>query len=125
MLFEIYGSDARDMRAFLRSGSVNKLLAVNVAYFLHPLEPYVDELFRVLKPGGQILLACKFNSIKLMPTPPFFNKEAAAIIEALEDGGFTVDTEEVRVDGGASDYTAIRASRIKEGRCVETNGVCE
>ena len=45
---ELYGSDAKEM-SFLQNQSVDKLLAMNVIYFLDPLDVYIKEIKRVLK----------------------------------------------------------------------------
>ena len=110
-LFELYSEDAKDMRSFLRTSSVDKLLAVNVVYFLDPLEDYMHEIARVLKPGGKALFACKFDQIQWMPSPPFINKEAEAVMAAILDSGLEADLQPVDLGDPKFSYSAITITK--------------
>jgi len=108
-LYEIRGDDAIDMSRFLEDNSVDKLFAMNVVYFLDPLELYLKEIHRVLKAGtGKVLLGCKFHMVKENP-PPFVNKELQPLTELMESVGFDVATEEVDVGTGdvKHNFTAV------------------
>lgn len=103
---ELHGSDARDMSAFLPDDSVDRLLAVNVVYFLDPLPLYVKEIKRVMKPGGRAILACK-RTATLGHPDVFKNKDIKEIVRLFGDAGFTVTTEFFDLGGPALDYTSI------------------
>lgn len=45
---DVYGNDAKDMSSFLEANSVDKIYGMNVVYFLHPLEEYTKELYRIM-----------------------------------------------------------------------------
>jgi SAM-dependent methyltransferase len=103
---ELHGSDAKDMSAFLGNDSVDRLLAVNVLYFLHPLSTYAAELSRVMKPGGRAVLACKRTAM-LGHSDVFKNKDIKEMVRVFKDAGFVVSTEFFDLGGPALDYTSI------------------
>lgn len=53
-ILSIHGDDAARM-PFIPSGSVDRVIGVNVLYFLNPLGQYLCEIYRILKPGGFVL----------------------------------------------------------------------
>ena len=82
---EIYSADCKDM-PFLEDESVDKIVAQNVVYFLHPLDVYLKEIRRVLKPDGFVAFGGAFG---LVPrTGAFVNTEAASVISEMEKAGF-------------------------------------
>jgi SAM-dependent methyltransferase len=91
----IVDADAKAM-PFLADESVDKILAVNVVYFLSPLAEYLREIRRVLRPGGVALLACKWPLVK-GAEPPFVNTSAAAVHEAMRVAGFELSVEDVNL----------------------------
>ena len=60
----ILSNDAKNLSDIVKDNSFNKLLAVNVVYFLHPIIDYAGEFFRILKINGLGVLVCKFEGIK-------------------------------------------------------------
>ena len=48
----ILGNDAKDLSTEISDGSIDKLLAINVIYFLKPIGEYILEFKRILKKGG-------------------------------------------------------------------------
>lgn len=104
---ELFGEDAIDMRAFLSDGAVDRLLAVNVVYFLDPLPAYAAELYRVMATGGQGILACKLDRVQDNHDDVFVNKDQKAIVGTFEDAGFTVSAEAVDLGDPLKNYTAI------------------
>jgi cyclopropane fatty-acyl-phospholipid synthase-like methyltransferase len=108
---EIHDTDAIDMRSFLHDNAVDRLLAVNVVYFLNPLPAYVAELARVLKPGGRGLLAGKFLAVADAQSEIFVNTDPDAIIECFAAGGFSVKSEEIDLGSPARSYTALHLER--------------
>ena len=103
---EVYGNDAKDMKSFLKDNSVDKMMAVNVIYFLDPLPTYVKEFHRVLKPGAKALFACKYTATLGHPDI-FKNKHIPSIVKTFETHGFRVRTEKVVLGDPITDYTAI------------------
>ena len=57
----ILGNDAKDLSNEVHDGSIDKLLAINVIYFLKPIQDYILEFKRTLKKGGIGYLGCKFE----------------------------------------------------------------
>ena len=107
----ISDADAGDL-SFLKDGSVTKVLAVNVVYFLDPLERYVRELARVTQKGARVLFACKFALVRGKPSPPFVHQDRAPVVAALEaDGRFVVSVEDVDLGNLKHSYCAITATR--------------
>jgi len=88
----IVGTDARSM-PFLDDGTVDKIMAVNVVYFLDPLPEYLRELHRVLKPRGRVIFGCKFEVVPSIP--PFINTKQSAVVEAMKEAGFEVEETDV------------------------------
>jgi SAM-dependent methyltransferase len=108
---EIYGDDAIDMSAFLDDASVDRLLAVNVVYFLNPLPKYADELFRVMAPGSRGILACKPKLIQNNKDDIFVNKDMNVISETFRTAGFKCSMEEIDLGNSLSNYIALHISK--------------
>ena len=104
----VVDADAKAM-PFLASGSVDKVLAVNVVYFLDPLPVYLEELHRVLRPKtGVLLFACKFNLQVQPAVAPCVNVALAPVVAAMKEAGFEVSVEEVDLSGlGNAKYSYI------------------
>lgn len=95
------------MSAIFEAGSVDRLLAVNVVYFLDPLKEYAAELYRIMAPGGRGLLACKFSSIEIGNDAVFINMDQPLIEGAFRAAGFSVTTEEIDLGNPDADYVAV------------------
>jgi len=108
---EIRSEDARDLSAFLEEGSVHKLLAVNVIYFLNPLPEYARELHRILHPDGVALFACKFDVIRTADKSIFVNTDSEAIEKVLHAHGLSVRAEHVDLGHPQMSYTALWVTR--------------
>ena len=108
---EIHDTDAIDMSGFLDDGAVDRLLAVNVVYFLNPLPAYVAELARVLKPGARGLLAGKFLAVAGAQPEIFVNTDPDTIMACFTEGGFSVESEEIDLGSPARSYTALHLER--------------
>ena len=107
---EIFGDDAKDMKSFLPDVSVDSILAVNVVYFLDPLEEYAVEMSRVLKVGGKVLLAVK-SSAMLGHSDVFRNTDNGKIKAIFQQAGFLISEEKVKFRNPLADYTAIYATK--------------
>ena len=104
----ILDNDAKDLSNKVSDGSIDKLLAINVIYFLKPIEKYILEFKRILKKGGIGYLGCKFESIKNFDIEVAPNKDERAIISTLSNLGFNVSSEFVDLGEDRSRYTFIR-----------------
>ena len=96
---QLSGLDGKDLSSlFPAASSVDLLLAVNVVYFLDPLEDYAREMYRLLKGGGSGskqgigLLVC-FNGCLGQPRHAFVNTNAAKIARVFESAGFAVEMD--------------------------------
>ena len=104
----ILENDAKDLSNEIPDGSIDKLLAINVIYFLKPITEYVLEFKRILKKGGIGYLGCKFESIKNFDTAVAPNRNEREIITQLISVGFYVSSEFVDLGEERSRYTFIR-----------------
>lgn len=117
---EVYDADAKAM-SFVPSGSVDKLLAMNVVYFLHPLSSYASELKRVLKPGrGHCILGCKFLATSHGNPNYFVNKDLTKIKSTLQAAGLLVHEEHIDLGNPVESYIALHLRTRVE--VEETNG---
>ena len=89
----ILSNDAKNLSDIVKDNSFDKLLAVNVVYFLHPIIDYAREFFRILKINGLGVLVCKFEGIKNFDNKVAPNKNLEDIVNAFEKAGFRVKTE--------------------------------
>lgn len=103
---EIYGEDAKNMD-YLESESVDKMFAMNVVYFLDPLDVYLKEIHRVLKPNGTLVFGGKFDYVKDASTP-FVNTDQNLIENSMKDYGFDVSSTEVELGKPMYSYTEIK-----------------
>lgn len=95
---EIRSEDCISM-PYLDDNSVDTIFGMNVVYFLHPIETYLAEIKRVLKPSGRVIFGCKFGSVpKEGLTTEFVNVDRKKICNYLEGEGFVVSMNKVVVD---------------------------
>ncbi len=111
---EIRADDARDLSSCLADGSVDRLLAVNVIYFLEPLGEYARELRRLLQPEGMALLVCKPQLLKGSDPSIFVNKDMSVVRDVLEAEGLTVRQEQVDLEDPRSSYLALWVQRAAQ-----------
>ena len=104
----ILENDAKDLSNEVHDGSIDKLLAINVIYFLKPVQEYILEFKRVLKKGGIGYLGCKFESIKNFDIEVAPNRSEREIISQLSKVGFNVSSEFVDLGEDRSRYTLIQ-----------------
>ena len=104
----ILENDAKDLSNEILDGSIDKLLAINVIYFLKPIGEYLLEFKRILKQGGIGYLGCKFESIKDFDIEVAPNRNEKEIIGQLSGVGFNVSSEFIDLGEDRSRYTFIR-----------------
>ena len=104
----ILENDAKDLSNEIPDGSIDKLLAINVIYFLKPIEEYILEFKRILKKGGIGYLGCKFESIKNFDIEVAPNRDEGAIITQLLKLGFSASSEFIDLGEDRSRYIFIR-----------------
>ena len=104
----ILGNDAKDLSNEVHDGSIDKLLAINVIYFLKPIKEYIFEFKRILKKGGMGYLGCKFESIKNFDVEVAPNRSEREIISLLSKVGFNVSSEFIDLGEDRSRYTLIQ-----------------
>lgn len=107
----ILGNDAKDLSNEVHDGSIDKLLAINVIYFLKPIQEYIREFKRILRKGGMGYLGCKFESIKNFDVEVAPNRSEREIISQLSKVGFNVSSEFVDLGEDRSRYTLIQFER--------------
>ena len=104
----ILENDAKDLSNEIPDGSIDKLLAINVIYFLKPIEEYILEFKRILKKGGIGYLGCKFESVKNFDIEVAPNRDEEEIISHLSNVGFKVSSEFIDLGEDRSRYTFIQ-----------------
>ena len=101
-------SDALAMPS-LADACVDVVFGMNVVYFLDPLEAYLREIMRVLKPGGRLLFGCK--ETRCGNRAVFRNTSWSACAEAMRAAGFVdVSVGEPRLQGAAA-YTPLAGAK--------------
>ena len=108
----ILENDAKDLSKEIPDGSIDKLLAINVIYFLKPIEEYILEFKRILKKGGIGYLGCKFESIKNFDIEVAPNRDEGAIITHLLNLGFSASSEFIDLGEDRSRYTLIQFEKL-------------
>ena len=103
----ILSNDAKSLSDIIKDDSFDKLLAVNVIYFLHPIIDYAREFFRILKIDGLGILVCKFECIKNFDDKVAPNKNLEDIVKTFEKVGFAVETEFIKYKDAQKEYHAI------------------
>ena len=104
----ILENDAKDLSNEIPDGSIDKLLAINVIYFLKPIEEYILEFKRILKKGGIGYLGCKFESVKNFDIEVAPNRDEREIISQLSNVGFNASSEFIDLGEDRSRYTLIQ-----------------
>ena len=103
---EVYENDAKNLRGIINNSSIDKILLVNVIYFLNPLELYLKELKRILNKDGTIFIAGKFEAVKTFDDNVFQNKKITELLKVLKKF-FKVSYEFVDLGDLNSRYYAI------------------
>ena len=103
---EVYENDAKNLKGIINNSSIDKILLINVIYFLNPLELYLNELKRILNKDGTIFIAGKFEAVKTFDDNVFQNKKIKELLKVLKKF-FKVSYEFVDLGDLNSRYYAI------------------
>ena len=103
---EVYENDAKNLKGIINNSSIDKILLINVIYFLNPLELYLNELKRILNKDGTIFIAGKFEAVKTFDDDVFHNKKITELLKVLKKF-FKVSYEFVDLGDLNSRYYAI------------------
>ena len=106
----ITGNDAANLASIVPDKSIDKAILINVIYFLDPLDTYLEELKRILKTSGVIIIAGKFGLAQGFEPKIFKNTDIQKIIPALEKH-FAVTSTYVDLGDESSRYHAIKLTR--------------
>ena len=111
-----FSNDAKDLNGIFKNNTFNKLLAVNVVYFLTPLNFYANEFYRILKMDGEGLLACKFDGIKKFDNSTAPNRDLKDVVKVFQNAGFKVNIEFVDSNNEQEKYHLIFIRKLKNGK---------
>ena len=103
---EVYENDAKNLRGIINNSSIDKILLINVIYFLNPLDLYLKEFKRILNKDGVIFIAGKFEAVKTFDDNVFQNKKITELLKVLKKF-FKVSYEFVDLGDLNSRYYAI------------------
>ena len=103
---ELHENDAKNLKGIIKSSSIDKILLINVIYFLNPLDLYLKELKRILNKDGTIFIAGKFEAVKTFDDSVFQNKKITSLLKILKKF-FKVSYEFVDLGDLNSRYYAI------------------
>ena len=103
---EVYENDAKNLKGIINNSSIDKILLINVIYFLNPLELYLKDLKRILNKDGTIFIAGKFEAVKTFDDNVFKNKKITELLKVLKKF-FKVSYEFVDLGDLNSRYYAI------------------
>jgi len=85
-ILSVHDNDAKKLD-FIANNSVDLIFAFNVIYFLDPLNVYMKEMLRVLKPGGCLMCGVK-PIAKDMDKEVYINTDWEKIQKELKSCGF-------------------------------------
>ncbi|MDA9598005.1 class I SAM-dependent methyltransferase [bacterium] len=106
----ITGNDAANLASIVPDKSIDKAILINVIYFLDPLDTYLEELKRILKTSGVVIIAGKFGLAQGFDPKIFKNTDIQKIMPALEKH-FVVTSTYVDLGDESSRYHAIKLTR--------------
>lgn len=98
-ILSLHGDDAKDL-TFVPDNSVDLIFAHNVIYFLDPLDIYLKEAHRILKPGGQAFFGVK-EVAKSLDQSIYINTDWNLCLEEMKKAGFkNAEQQQPRLEGG-------------------------
>lgn len=110
------GLDSRVDQHRPEDGTVDRLFAVNVIYFLHPLQEYLREFLRVLKPNsgrGVFVLKKVAEQVDEGATEEkdsnkfFHHTDPSRLVDEFKQAGFSVSVETGGTGDPIDEYTAL------------------
>ena len=110
----IIDNDASDLTDVIPDKTVNKILLINVIYFLDPLDTYLEEFKRILKPDGVIFFACRFGPVGGFDPKIFKNTDLEKILPTLRKY-FSVSSKYIDAVEKRSRYHAIQLTNRERG----------
>lgn len=110
----IIGNDASDLADVIPDKTVNKIILINVIYFLDPLDTYLEEFKRILKPDGFIFFACRFGPVGGFDPKIFKNTDLEEILPSLKKY-FSVSSKYIDSVEKKSRYHAIQLTNREGG----------
>ena len=108
-ILTVHGNDAKNLD-FIPDNSVDLVFAFNVIYFLDPLEDYAKELYRIVKPGGQLFFGVK-DMAKKMDSSIYINNDWDACLKTLNSVGFVEATKGAEQLEGPLAYIPLTAKK--------------
>ena len=108
---ELFENDASNLKKVINSNSIDKILLINVIYFLKPLDKYLKEFERILKSTGLIFIAAKFDAVKDFDSKVFKNKNIQDLLKVFNKY-FKVSYKFLDLGDDNSKYCAICLTKI-------------
>ena len=108
---EIYEIDLIDTSNFIQDETIDYIIAINVIYFLNPLDNYLNEIYRILNKNGKAFFVCKEVPMKRGNKKIFINNNLENIINSIKNNGFKVNMEKFFFNDKISNYIAIIAEK--------------
>ncbi|PPR77379.1 MAG: hypothetical protein CFH01_01568 [Alphaproteobacteria bacterium MarineAlpha2_Bin1] len=109
--FDIIDIDAKNLSKIIKSGTIDKLLLINVIYFLHPLEIYLKEFKKILHQDGTILISGRFKAIESFDKKIFKNSDIDYLIDILSKY-FNVKCDFIDLGTESSKYHSIKLKNL-------------
>jgi len=97
------------------NGHFDKILSMHTVYFLHPLEDYLEEFFRITAPGGDFVLGFRpgedTNLLKSLPHEVYRMRSSEEIKAQAVAAGFTVK-ETIQAAPPSKSMTWLKLTKI-------------
>jgi len=90
-LLSIHENDAKNLD-FLEDSTIDALYALNVIYFLDPLDAYLTEIHRICKPGAKVVFGVS-DAVKSNDDAVFVNQDWEECVSKMKLSGFFSDVD--------------------------------
>ena len=108
---KIINCDAKNLKHYINDKTIDKLLLINVIYFLDPIEIYLDEFKRILKDDGVVLIAGRFKAVQSFDKKIFKHIELNSLLKVLNKH-FLVTCNYIDLNKHNTKYQAITLKKI-------------